>query len=399
MVALLPLLGLLAWPAAAATAPVPSPDWTWLLGGTPEPSAEGRLAGERFAAMKHQVKRRPVEPEVTPELVQTAISRGVAYLQKTQRRDGSWGVGYVTGPALDTDYVRVAVTGLVLDALEHNGGERGLIERGHRFVVDRGLADPDEVDTHGSNMNHRLYALAYGLRAALLPGAAEEDRKRNVQDFIFEIERMVGRTGGTEYNRSIVPGTPRYSAASFQLGMLVQSLQEAKRQGYKVPDFVLNSLLDEIQKSRGADATYPYRARTAQEGSLDGISRDPLLETLLIEAGRIKPGDNKELTRFSENSKDLLKVLDDEEAFHHEDTHYWAKYYVLFGYLNASEALLKRFPDGDKRDAIAKKFAAELLSIQQPDGRVVDSRWAAGPNYGTASFILALNNLQKALAQ
>ncbi len=181
--------------------------------------------------------------------IERAIARGVAYLVKTQRKDGSWGGPapnlhvdiYAPRPGSNRAFT-VGASGLALSALVEVGGRspevRAAVAKGTAYLLRHYGVRRPRPDTLYNTWSY-MYSLEAFARLLAVEKRAEP-RKRLLKaaaGCVSWLERMEFVEGGWGYfNFSIATAKPGPGATTFSTATGVVALEMARRQGVAVPD-------------------------------------------------------------------------------------------------------------------------------------------------------------------
>ncbi len=255
----------------------------------------------------------------------------------------------------------------------------------------------------------RVYALAYGLMA-VARDPASDDRDRRLRELVDETVALSSATNAFAYFNHELIRRP----ASFQLALLALGLEEARARGARVPQPLLDTLLDRLQTARTPGGGFAYYAATPDEpgpagtGSPQGTAgRNPACELALAQGGRGSDADvakavacqRQNLSRLERHSR----RRDRERPTHDPADHQVAPYYYLFS-LHWTARSLSRLPEADRRaaaeDLLASILAQEVRSEKgEPIGIWEDSEEFSGPNYGTGTVLDTLGVLRPYLTR
>ena len=172
----------------------------------------------------------------------------------------------------------------------------------------------------------------------------------------------------------------------------VQALVEATRQGFTVPEGLVDRAMAGLDLTIGEDGHVAYAAQrqtTEPPTQIPGaIGRMVAVETVRSELGR---GDVDDLRRaiaaFVEHWNELLKRK--EKTGTHQPPYGVAPYYFMFAHGYAAEAI-ERLPEAE-RAAWREKLQSLLLSVRDDEAGTWNDRvFPRSSAYGTAVAILTL---------
>jgi len=212
----------------------------------------------------------PAEPsvaftDITPKQDE-AIEKGLAWLAKSQNRDGSWGSEGGSGT------YTMAMTGLAGMALLSSGNSPGRgkygpnVARAVQYVLKH--QDRDGLITSPSNDGQQMYghgfamtflAEAYGMDPNTELGAQTKDA----------LQRAVKKTGQAQSSRGGWYYSPNSGADEGSVTITqVQALRACRNAGIEVPDKVLTQAIDYVKKSQNPDGGIRYSLQSGQTSSL-----------------------------------------------------------------------------------------------------------------------------------
>jgi hypothetical protein len=210
---------------------------------------------------------------VPPEKLKAAIGRGVAFLLKTQNKDGSWGSAertkdlniYAPVPGAHQAF-RTAVTAMCVSALiEVDDGSpavRQAIECGEANL----FAELPRVRRADSTAIYNVWTHAYGTQALVhmyhrLPGDKGRQEKitaliRTQYDYLTRYESTDGGWG--YYDFGAQTQRPNASSTSFVNAAVLEAFYEAKQIGVEPPQKVVQRGIDSLKRQQKPDFTYLY---------------------------------------------------------------------------------------------------------------------------------------------
>jgi hypothetical protein len=268
------VLVIVTWGQASADDPRPKPSQA---GSAPAQAVAQKLDADSASDRKPELHPRPPEPVADAEIV-GAIQRGVDFLLKDQRVDGSWGspertkgLNIIAGIGSHHAF-RVAVTSLCVSALIEVSGPgsklsdpaavRRAIERGEDFL----LRELPLVRRHDPMLIYNVWAHAYGIQAlARMHGRLPEDKPRQarIEELIRgqydRLARYESAEGGWGYY-DFGAGTqrPNSDSGSFVSAAVLVAFHEAKQIGVSPPEKLVKRGVENIVAQRKPDFSYLY---------------------------------------------------------------------------------------------------------------------------------------------
>ncbi len=385
--------------ASAGTMPAQAPEPRPTL---PDPAAAS------------QVQNTPLVP-VSGQELDAAIARGVAYLCRTQNRDGSWGSSRWTG-GVDRDPVpgafhsfSTATTALCLEALLSAGDPAEIktaAARAERFIVENlprlRRADPGNLPN--------VWAYAYGIQVLAELARREEAgsvRRRELETLIYEqikgLERFETVHGGWFYYASGLQ-RPLAPSASFVNAAVLVALDRAPPLWLKMNDRVQKRAIEATALQRKPDSSYLYSMMgpLAMKSAMAPINRS---------AGSLGRSQACNLALRLWGDKAITdKVLEDwldrlikrngwldmgrKRPIPHESFAQVAGYFFYFGHYYAA-LCIDQLPES-KRPGYQDGLARLLIRLQETDGSWFDyPLYSYHKPYGTAFAVLSLVHCRK----
>jgi hypothetical protein len=349
-------------------------------------------------------------PEVTPDLVASAIAEGVKHLLDMQEGDAKdqWpyeGVYRVKGE-IPLGY-RVGGTAIAVMALAHAPGyaddppRQEAVARALRFICE-GRRHPDmAIDTYEGGYDVRAWGYIEAVqcicllkRLAIVP----EDQKAPADEalawYLDALQKIeLPRTGGWNYARP--PGADTLGAPSpFMTAPALQALFEARALGYEVDAAVVDRALDVLEKARTAAGSVVYsgaptprddaRTNNATPGA---VGRMNCTESVLLLAGRSSP--------------DRVRAAVDAFIVHwgwleqrraktgtHVGPYSVAPYYFMFAHLYTAQSV-EMLPPSERAE-YRRRVLELMFSVRQDDGRWNDRVFDRSGAYGTAMAMLTM---------
>ena len=317
----------------------------------------------------------PSRPPLITEKTEQSIERGLAYLARTQSRDGSWRTGsnYGSYPVTMT-----ALAGLALMAGGHTPVE-GRYARNVRKALDYVLSCAHETTVSGkkytviANMaeeQRSMYAHGFAMLFLAEAYGMEQDatRQARIKKVLEEAVQLTAASQSADGGWLYTPdsGGDEGSVTVTQ----IQGLRAARNAGIKVPKETVDKSVLYIEKSANSDGGIRYTARGG------GSSRPPITAAavaVLYNAGEYEHPVAKKCLAYM---KDLMKKNPNQAYSGHR--FYTMLYLSQAMYLSSEENWNDYFPQ--TRD--------ELIKTQASDGS-----WngdGVGTTYGTAIGLLTL---------
>jgi len=336
----------------------------------------------------------------------------VAYLVKTQRKDGSWGGPapnlhvdiYAPTPGSNRAFT-VGASALALSALVEVGGDapavKVAITKGTAYLLRRyGVRRPR------ANTLYNTWAYMYSLEAFARLLAQEkrpEGRKRLLKaaaGCVSWLERMEFVEGGWGYfNFSIATAKPGPGATVFSTATGVVALEMAKRQGVAVPDTLIRKADTLLRRCAipGGSFAYSYRtrlwARNGRNGNIN-FTKGSLARTPAALLAWALSGAEVDPRRYTQALDELEKyghflLLARKYPFPHETWYSNSGYFCFYGYYYASR-LIDLVPK-KHRATYRRQFAEKLLPLQEKDGSWWDYQlYRVHKPYGTGYVLMSL---------
>jgi hypothetical protein len=370
---------------------------------------------------KSEGKRHPKPPPpLSPEQLQSAIRRGVAFLLKDQNKSGSWGSPqrtkglniYAPVPGAHHAF-RAAVTALCVAALIEvdDGSEavRKAIERGEAYL----LTELPKVRRATPQAIYNVWAHGYGIQALArmhrrLPDDKERCKKiealiRSQYDYLTRYESAKGGWGYYDFGA----GTQRPDSItnSFVSAAILVAFHDAKDIDLPPPEKITKRAVESLKLQRKPDFSYlydldlryvPMRPINRPGGSL-GRSQVCNLALRLW-------GDKRITDEVLKTWLDRLILrngwldMGRKRPIPHESHFQVAGYFYYFGHYYATRCIeqLKR----EERPFYQDHLGHILLAVQEKDGSWWDyPLYNYHQQYGTALALMSLKRCRKAEAR
>ncbi len=359
-------------------------------------------------------------PVVRVEDVRAARDRGVAFLLRSQRPDGSWGSGRLTKSLNITADVpgshnafRSATTALCIEALcRTDPGTPEVaqaIERAEKWLT--GFLP--KVRRGSEQELYNCWSHAYGIKAllALRSRHAGDDPRRAallelVRQQVSMLERYEFLDGGWGYyNFNLATQKPAGIPISCTTASVLIALHQAREAGVAAPQKAVDRALGSILAQRFPDGAYGYSFphRRVPRAGIDrpagSLGRAPACNAAL----RLWRGTEPVSDQVIRDWLDRLITrggwidLARKRPIPHESFFQNSGYFFFYGHYYAGycTALL---PEAE-RPAYRAHLAAILLALQEKDGSWWDyPLYDYHQPYGTAYALTALSWLEPGLA-
>jgi hypothetical protein len=357
---------------------------------------------------------------VPPEKLKAAIGRGVAFLLKTQNKDGSWGSAertkqlniYAPVPGAHQAF-RTAVTAMCVSALievdDGSAAVRKAIERGE----DNLFAELPRVRRADSTAIYNVWTHAYGIQALVhmyrrLP--QDKERQKKIKDLIRSqydyLSRYASVDGGWGYyDFGAQTQRPNSSPNSFVNATVLEAFYEAKQIGVEPPHKVVQPAIVSLNRQLKPDFSYfygeylkwqPMMPVNRPGGSL-GRSQACNLALRLW-------GDKRITDAVLKTWLDRLIVrngwldMGRKRPIPHESHFQVAGYFFYYGHYYAA-LCVEQLPPRE-RPFYGDHLANLLLPLQEQDGSWWDyPLYNYHQPYGTAFALMTLKRCEKAPAK
>jgi hypothetical protein len=356
---------------------------------------------------------------VSPAALAGAIDRGVEFLLKDQRPDGSWGspektkgLNIIAGIGSHHAF-RVATTSLGVAALiEVSRGDpsglsrpddvRRAIERGEEFL----FRELPKVRRDDPMLIYNVWAHGYGITALVrMHGRLPDDAARRariealIRDQYVRLTRYESAEGGWGYY-DFGAGTqrPNSDSASFVDAAVLVAFHEAKGLGVNPPEKLTKRALDGLIAHRKPDFSYLYGIYLRYQPMM-GINRPggSLGRSQACNLAARLWGDTKVTDRVLKDWLDRLITrngwldIGRKRPIPHESHFQVAGYFYYFGHYYAT-LCAELLPPAD-RAFYQDHLARILLSHQEQDGSWWDYPfYNYHQQYGTAFGLLSLQH-------
>jgi len=305
------------------------------------------------------------------------------------RPDGRIPPGYrVGGTAIVCEAILEASVGAPSELRE---ARRAAVERGIRFMLRMLADDPEMQPRKQTNYDVRGWGQAYALKFFLraletdLVSAAplRAGMREAIPHLIACLEEGQVPGGGWNYaGRGVSP---------FMTGSTLLALFEAKRQGFRIPEELVEGALDALEGGRGESMAYAYsgRLRDPAEPMEGSSARSAIAELCLYKAGRSDLASLRKAVDgfFEERNWEQLLVRKSRQGTH-VPPYGVAPYYFFFGHTYAALAV-EALPE-EERSRYRERMRELLWRTIEGEGRWNDRIFPRTESYSTAMAILAL---------
>jgi hypothetical protein len=416
------LLVLLATAALGAPGCVPAPPVE-----PAEPAASTAPQQQSDNVLQEPAPRDPatVGPDLpettlpTPDGVEAAIRRGLAFLIESQRPDGSWGhhrpKGINVGMPVPMGHhgLRVAVTSLAVMALVETAPDGPAAEIALKRAEVWLLQNVPKLRVAALWAMFNNWGHAYSIQAIVrllehrpMTDARRTAFRRIVQDQIDRLCRRQHLDGGWGYYAwSDRTQRPLSGSMSFHTATILIAFHEAKEAGFTVPRVVVDRALRYLRKMRRPDAAFGYSWQHRRYPT-HGINTrfGSLGRTQACNAALFLWGDEKTtpavirawIRRLAADER-WLRIIR-KHNIPHAGYLRIAGYFYHYGIYYAAYSL--PFLPTDERPLLAAHLARLILPHQEKDGSWWDfPLYDYHQQYGTAYALLTLNAYRRARRQ
>jgi hypothetical protein len=344
--------------------------------------------------------------------VVASIRRGVDFLLKSQKPDGSWGGPrrtkelniYAPAPgahlAFKAGASGLALTGLI-DANDSRPEVQAAIDRAETWMVKNlpRLRRPNQTTTY-NNWGH-----AYGLRAlCAMARRAKDNPKRLAElrklaqqqvDFLNRYEDVNGGWGYLDFD--FRTRKPSGSPTAFMTGTVLLAMHEARETlGVKLDDKTVRHAIASVLRQRTPDFCYVYSLehwkapRLTINEPAGSLGRTQTCNAALRVFGDKKITDDV----LAECTERFLRMepwlaLGRKRPVPHESKYKIAGYFYYYGIFYFSESA--RLLPAARQTPLARRLAAIIVNRQEPDGSWWDyPLYEYHQPYGTGYALMAL---------
>ncbi|KAF0244314.1 MAG: hypothetical protein FD180_2641 [Planctomycetota bacterium] len=325
-------------------------------------------------------------PPAPGEDAASAERDAVAFLLKTQLRDGSWPSPHSLAEPKGAAAVAVAsIAGSGLLPFRERKDVEAAVRRGQKFVLENPLVShPDRL------FDYTIWGQVFSLRFLAECAAAKfgdvGELVEAMDEIVAELRRGRFPDGGWAYFRA--EGSEGTSIG-FVTAAAVCALREAKAAGAEVPAKLVSGAVEVVASARQRGGAFNYfRGAGGDPGGREAEAalRSPLYAMVLKRAGEGKVEGLREsldlYMRFREhNRRERGKNLC------HTSPEGLASYYLIFGYSFAAEAL-SELPEKE-RAGYAAALTEDVLAMRTEDGAFCDNP-SIGRHYGAGMALRAI---------
>lgn len=359
---------------------------------------------------------------VTPEAIDSAVTRGVDFLTKSQNPNGSWGGPTLTkglniyAPLPGAHHAfRAGASGLALSGLLDSGDTRAetvaAIDNAAAWTA-RELPKLRRADT---TTTYNVWGHAYGLRALVRLHKRDNDPERKAewvrlaQEQVDLANRYADVYGGWSYLDlfdELATQRPSGMPTSFTTATMLLAMAEARdAMGVKLDDRIVRLSLESMRRQRTPDFSYTY-SHAHRNSPRSPINRPAgsLARSQACNAAMRVFGDE---TVTDEIIETWAKRFFDREGWldigrkrpvPHETHFQISGYFYFYGiyYLTESVSLLPR----ERQAPYARQLAELILKRQEKDGSWWDyPLYSYHQPYGTGYSLMALAWCREVLAE
>lgn len=339
--------------------------------------------------------------EQIPKEYQDTVNKGLAYLARTQFKDGHW-EGVNNGYAVSM--TALAGTALLCEGSTMREGKyRDNIRRAADWLMDR-IQPNGLIGVPSSASEGGRYMYGHGFAVMFLACiVGEEDNPRRRERLVQVIEKAAKYSHDAQTNRGGWGYLSAKDGSNFDEGSVtitqMQGLRAARNAGIIVPNDAIKKGVEYLRQSTNDQGGVRYSLAMGGGGVGDGR---PALTAAAIccgfSAGEYQGDLVKKWLKFCQLH--LTTPGDGRRMGHDEYTHY---YYAQVVYVLGDDRYKKLFPDAKTDDLLTwskyrKSFFEDCKRTQSSDGSWNADSWTArmvGPVYVTACY-LTIMQLDKA---
>ncbi len=306
-------------------------------------------------AAAQSIQRRGID--VIPSQVELSYTKGLRYLAKSQKPDGSWGGRNYGGS-------QPGLVGIcVLSFLAHgedavNGPYAHNIQKGIQYLIN---IQNKKTGYIGSSMyNHGFATLALAESYGMLPQKNIGKALKKAVDLILTAQNN-NPLNGWRY------GPESTSSDTTVAGCQIVALLAARNAGIPVPDKNIDKALKYMASCRGSNGGYGYTSKSSSRITLSAIG------SLCYALAKQKKDKSYPITTK------YLKARLDESNIHYNFYH---QYYMAQALFHADETLWKQWDE---------KNTKVMTAAQSPDGSWKSQMLGDSGATGFALLSMALN--------
>lgn len=297
---------------------------------------------------------------------------------------------------------RIGGTGICASAIVYSPGyaddaaKKAAVSRAVAYVC-KGIEHPLMTPDYDGGYDVRGWGYTYGLRLLLLlksrdqiPAEHAQAAEKAIRFYLDAIkETQIPEVGGWNYARP--PGKEAVAPPSpFMTAPTLQTLYEAKAQGYKVDGATVERALKYLESARAPSGAVVYKG-AAGSGTRDGVpgavGRMLASETALFLAGRSNQANVRAaVDAFIVHWEWLNKRR--AQPGTHVGPYAVAPYYFYFAHYYAAQAV-ELLPQHERAE-YRRRINELLFSVQLEDGSWNDRVFPRSAAYGTAMASMAL---------
>lgn len=337
------------------------------------------------------------------EMVQTGMAAVLAMQEGPNKGEWPYEGVYRVGGLIPYGY-RIGGTSICGEMLLRVPGygkdstRQAAIARATEFVLG-GTSEPlMGLDKYEGGYDVRGWGLCYGARfllalkaAKVIPAGMEDKVEQALIWYLRSLQEIeIPKVGGWNYARD--PGKETPSAASpFMTAPCLQTLYQARAQGYQVDEGVVDRALAALLRCRTDAGNYAYSAQgqtKEPESSLPGaVGRMVSAESALFLAGK---SDGARVKRAVEAFIEYWPELEKRRAKNgtHKAPFGVAPYYFYFAHYHAAAAI-ELLPEAD-RPALRARIKELLLRTRSSEGTWDDRVFPRTANYGTSMAVMSI---------
>ncbi len=295
---------------------------------------------------------------ITPA-AQKAIDKGLAYLAKRQRDDGSFGSGVYSG--------NVAVCSLAGLAFMSSGSTPGRgpyganVDRCVRYIIehtqDSGFITVEDASSHGPMYGHGFATLFLAETYGITTQAEIREKLKNAVELIIISQN---KDGGWRYQ-------PQKRDADISVTVCqIMALRAARNAGIFVPNDTVDRCIEYVKRSQNADGGFMYMIQGGQSlfpRSAAGVVA--LYSAGIYEGPEISGGLDYLLrhlprpTVYSRESHFFYGHYYAVQAMWHAGGQYWAKWYPAV----RDTLIARQEDDGSWSDTICSEYGTAMACV------------------------------------
>lgn len=354
------------------------------------------------------------ESEVTPQAIESAITKGVDFLLADQNEDGSWGSPRQTkglniyAPVPGSHHAfRTAVTAMAVSAIIESGraDSSGPVAEALERGIQNLYKELPQVRRANADAIYNVWTHAYGLQTLALlyersDSPAEKIKIRNlIQGQINRLNRFESIDGGWGYYDFVAQtAKPSGSSISFTTATVLVAFKEVESiEGIELSERIVKRAIAAINRQRKSDLSYMY-GEYLKSRPMYGINRPggSLGRSQACNYALKIWGDT---TIREADIEDWLDKLDKRNGWldigrkrpvPHESWFAVAGYFYYYGHYYAAKCT-ELLPDGTA-SPFKEMLAGLMLKHQEKDGSWWDFPfYSYHQPYGTAFALMTLS--------